>query len=117
MYFSAATTSENDQGSMNFASKTTPVCSTIPSRVAAIQRITGCWTCRCTSVMTCPVLRSNQCRLRGSVTRPSWTTRLLERSSGSASPRFSRHSRSKAASSLPMIIRASEPPMKHCLFE
>src|SRR5215469_14938816 len=38
MYFSAATSSENDQGSMNFASKTTPVCSTIPSRAAAIQR-------------------------------------------------------------------------------
>src|SRR5262249_23180913 len=33
-------------------------------------------------------------------------------SSGLASPRFSRHSRSKAASSLPMITRASEPPMK-----
>ncbi len=89
MYFSAAITSENDQGSMNFASKTAPVCSTIPSRVAAIQRITGCWTRRCTCVMTCPVLRSNQCRLRGSVTRPSWTMRLSDRSSGSASPRFS----------------------------
>src|SRR5436309_13700876 len=67
MYFSAATASENDQGSMNFASKTAPVCSTVPSRVAAIHRITGCWTRRCTCVMTCPVLRSNQCRLRGSV--------------------------------------------------
>src|SRR5262249_55805770 len=30
MYFSAATTSENDQGSMNLASKTVPVCSTHP---------------------------------------------------------------------------------------
>src|SRR5438309_7594899 len=37
MYFSAATSSENDHGSMNLASKTAPVCSTIPSRVAAIQ--------------------------------------------------------------------------------
>ena len=38
--------------------------------------------------------------------------RLPERSSGSASPRFSRQRRIKAASSLPMMIRASEPPMK-----
>src|SRR6516165_2194297 len=41
MYFSATTSSENDQGSMNLASKTAPVASTRPSRVAAIQRITG----------------------------------------------------------------------------
>jgi hypothetical protein len=38
--------------------------------------------------------------------------RLPEKSSGSSSPLFSRHSRSKAASSLPMMTRASEPPMK-----
>ena len=38
--------------------------------------------------------------------------RLPDRSSGSASPRFSRHRRSKAASSPPMMIRASEPPIK-----
>ena len=62
--------------------------------------------------MACPVLRSYQCRLRASVTRPSWTMRLPERSSGSASPRFSRQRRSRAASSVPMMIRASEPPMK-----
>ena len=42
---------------------------------------------------------------------PSCTMRLPERSSGSASPRFSRQSRTRAASSLPMMIRASEPPM------
>ena len=41
--------------------------------------------------------------------------RLPERSSGSASPRFSRHSRSRAASSLPMMIRASEPPINNRL--
>jgi hypothetical protein len=35
---------------------------------------------------------------------------VAERSGGSASPRFSRQSRSKAASSSPMMIRASEPP-------
>jgi hypothetical protein len=35
-----------------------------------------------------------------------------DRSSGSISPRFSRQRRSRAASSSPMMIRASEPPMK-----
>ena len=43
---------------------------------------------------------------------PSWTTRLSLRSSGSASPRFSFHSRISAASSGLMMIRASDPPMK-----
>ena len=33
----AAASSENDHGSMNLASNTAPVCSTRPSRVAAIQ--------------------------------------------------------------------------------
>src|SRR5262249_16893134 len=59
-----------------------------------------------------PVLRSYQERLSSSVTTPSCTIRLPERSSGSASPRFSRHRRTRAASSLPMMTRASEPPMK-----
>ena len=58
MYFSAAPSSENDHGSMNLASKTAPVASTMPSRVAAIQRTTGCWTRRWTPVRTWPVLRS-----------------------------------------------------------
>jgi len=110
--FSAAPSSENDQGSMNLASKTAPVPSTIPSSVAAIQRLTGWNTCRCASVTTCPVFRSYQCRLRCSVTVPSWTIRFADRSSGSTSPRFSCQSRSRAASSSPMIIRASEPPIK-----
>jgi hypothetical protein len=38
---SAAASSENDQGSMNLASNTAPVRSTMPSSVAAIQRFTG----------------------------------------------------------------------------
>jgi hypothetical protein len=46
------------------------------------------------------------------VTRPSWTIRTPDRSSGTSSPRFSRQSRNRAFSSLPMMIRASEPPMK-----
>ena len=36
---------------------------------------------------TWPVLCSNQRRLRGSVTTPSWTIKLADRSSGSTSPR------------------------------
>ena len=41
MCFSAAPSSENDHGSMNLASNTAPVPSTMPSNVAAIQRLTG----------------------------------------------------------------------------
>ena len=112
MYFSAAASSENDQGSMNLASNTAPVASTMPSRVAAIHGMAECLTWRWTSVTCRPELRSYQSRLRSSVAVPSWTMRLPERSSGSASPRFSRQSRRRAASSLPMMIRVSEPPMK-----
>ena len=42
---------------MNLASNTAPVPSTMPSRVAPIQRFTGCRTRRWTSVTTWPVLR------------------------------------------------------------
>src|SRR5436190_23524404 len=52
--FSAAASSENDQGSMNFASNTAPEPSTMPSSVAAIQRITGCRTQLWTSLMALP---------------------------------------------------------------
>ena len=45
MCFSAAACSENDQGSMNLASNTAPVCSTKPSKVAAIQTTEG-WNLR-----------------------------------------------------------------------
>ena len=41
---------------------------------------------------------------------PKLDNEIAERSSGSTSPRFSFHSRISAASSSPMIIRASEPP-------
>ena len=112
MYFSAAASSENDQGSMNLASNTASVPSTMPSRVAAIQGMAECLTRRWTSVTRRPVLRSYQVRLSSSVAVPSCTMRLPDRSSGSASPRFSRQRRTRAASSLPMMIRASEPPMK-----
>ena len=44
--------------------------------------------------------------------RPSWTIRLPDRSSGPTSPRFSCHRRIRAFSSWPMMMRASEPPMK-----
>ena len=111
MYFSAAASSENDHGSMNLASNTASVPSTMPSSVAAIQGMAECFTRRCTSLTLRPELRSYQERLRSSVTFPSCTMRLPDRSSASASPRFSRHRRIRAASSLPMMIRASEPPM------
>src|SRR5258708_29133862 len=117
IYFSAAASSEKDQGSMNFASNTASVPSTIPSRVAAIQGIAECLTQRCASRTCRPVLRSYQERLSSSVALPSCTMRLPDRSSGSASPRFSRHRRIKAASSLPLTIPASEPPMKHPPFQ
>src|SRR5215813_5275724 len=111
VYFSAADSSENDQGSMNFASKTAPAPSTMPSRVATIQGMAECLTRRCTSVTRRPVLRSYQERLSSSVAAPSCTIRLPDKSSVSASPRFSRQRRTRAASSLPMMILASEPPM------
>ena len=116
MYFSAAASSENDQGSMNLASNTASVPSTMPSRVAAIQGMAECLTWRWTSETRRPVLRSYQVRLSSSVAVPSCTMRLPDRSSGSASPRFSRHRRIRAASSLPIMIRASEPPMKERRF-
>src|SRR5262245_2332596 len=112
MYFSATASSENDHGSMNLASNTASVPSTMPSRVAAIHGMAECLTWRWTSVTRRPVLRSYQDRLSSSVAAPSCTMRLPEKSSGSASPRFSRQSWITAASSLPMMIRASEPPMK-----
>ena len=43
---------------------------------------------------------------------PELTMRFPERSSGTISPRFSSQRRRRAASSLPIITRASEPPMK-----
>ena len=42
MCFSAAASSENDQGNMNLASNTASGSSTMPSSVAAIQRLIGC---------------------------------------------------------------------------
>src|SRR5262249_40220395 len=88
IYFSAAASSENDHGSMNLASNTAPLPATMPSRVAPNHRSTGCRSRCWTDSIVCPVLRSYQLRLRASVTRPSWTMRLPDRSSGSASPRF-----------------------------
>src|SRR3977135_2463506 len=67
IYFSAAASSENDQGSMNLASNTASVPSTMTSRVAAIQAMAECLTRRCTSRTWRPELRSYQDRLRSSV--------------------------------------------------
>ena len=82
MCFSAAASSENDHGSMNFASNTAPVPSTMPSSVAAIQRITGWRTQLWTSLTTCPVVRSYHCRFRGSVASPKLDDEIARRSSG-----------------------------------
>jgi hypothetical protein len=60
MYFSAAASSENDQGIMNFASNTASVPSTMPSRVAAIQGMAECLTQRWTFPTRRPALRSYQ---------------------------------------------------------
>src|SRR4030088_276217 len=70
IYFSAASSSEKYQGSMNLASNTASVPSTMPSRVAAIQGIAECLTWRWTSVTRRPVLRSYQLRLSSSVCGP-----------------------------------------------
>ena len=96
---------------MNLDSNTASVPSTMPSSVATIHAIAECLTRRCTSRTCRPVLRSYQERLSSSVAEPSCTIRLPDRSSGSASPRFSRQRRTRAASSLPIMMRASEPPM------
>ena len=112
MYFTAAASSENDHGSMNLASNPASVPSTMPSRVAAIQGMAECLMWRWTSETRRPVLRSYQERLSSSVAAPSCTIRLPDKSFASASPRFSRQSWIRATSSLPMIILASEPPMK-----
>src|SRR5215469_15734596 len=85
MYFSAAASSEKDHGSMNLDSNTASVPSTIPSRVATIHALAECLTRLCTSRTRRPGLREYQEQLSSSVAPPSWTTRLLERSSGSTS--------------------------------
>ena len=108
MCFSAAASSENDHGSMNLASNTAPLPATMPSRVAPIHRSTGCRSRCWTHSMVCPVLRSYQSRLRFSVASPSWTMRLPERSSGSASPRFSRQSRSEGG----LVVAHDDPGIR-----
>ena len=70
--FSAAASSENIQGSMNFASNMAPPGSTRPSRVAAniMDRVKHR---RWTLHHRLPGVPSYQCRFRSSVTVPSWT--------------------------------------------
>src|SRR3954452_19227624 len=73
MCFSAAASSVQAHGSMNLASKTAPVCSTMPSSAAAIHLCTGCRTRFWMSEMVYPVERWYPARLRTSVIVPSWT--------------------------------------------
>src|SRR4029077_7349971 len=56
MHFATAASSENDQGSMNLASKTASVASTRPSRVAPIHLRIGCRTRRGPRMMADPEL-------------------------------------------------------------
>ena len=90
MCFSAAASSENDHGSMNLASNTASVFNHAVQRRRhpAIHRVVN-------STLN---VRDGS----GSVTTPSWTTRLSERSSGSISPRFSRHRRGSLGARLAM---------------
>ena len=112
IYFSAAASSEKAQGSMNLASKTAPVAfdqAVKGGRHIADQRVPDALldvVDHLSGVALIPMPVQVLCD------PPSWTMRFPDRSSGSASPRFSRQSRSRAASSAPMMIRASEPPMK-----
>src|SRR5262249_17266942 len=105
----AAASSQNDQGSMNLASNTASVPSTIPSRVAAIH-----------GIAVVPDLALHVSDLPPGVALIPGAIEVLGRPSELhdevagqvlrfASPRFSRrHSRTRAASSLPIMIRASE---------
>src|SRR5438132_2609012 len=80
--FPAAASSENDQGSMNFASNTAPVPSTMPSSVAAIQRITGWRTQLWTSLTTCPVALMKAIQLRMARAAIGWGVRELAEKAG-----------------------------------
>jgi hypothetical protein len=79
---------------------------------ALIHSMVRCRIRACTRPTWVPLLRSYQHRLSDSVALPRCTIRLSDKSSGSHSPRFFRHRRMSAASSRPMMIRASDPPMK-----
>src|SRR5215471_14640224 len=62
MYFSAAASSEKDQGSMNLASNTASLPSTMPLRVATIQGIAECFTRRWMSVTRRPFFCTDKAR-------------------------------------------------------
>jgi hypothetical protein len=66
--------------------------------------------------MIWPVLGSYQCRFRSSVASPNWTIRLSDRSSGSIFTSFFTPKPDQRAFTIPMMIRASEPPMKQRRF-
>ena len=97
---------------MNLASNTAPVASTMPSRVAAIQRTTGCCTRRWTAVRTWPVLRS----IPLPVERLGHDAELDDKVAGEILrldlAAFLAPQPKQGGSSSPMMIRASEPPMK-----
>jgi len=56
---------------------------------------------RWTSEIRWPELSSYQRRLRSSVTKPSWTINMADRSAGATSPRFSLQRRNRASRPYP----------------
>ena len=112
MCFSAAASSENDQGSMNLASNTASVPSTMPSRVAAIQGMAECltrrWTSRDPPAGIALVPGAVEVLGRGPELHDEVAGEVLRLGLAPLLP----PRRIRAASSLPMMIRASEPPMK-----
>jgi hypothetical protein len=81
IYFSAAASSENDQGSMNLPSKTGPS-GLNPTALFPPQPYKG----GLVVAHDDPGIGLVPARFSSSVARPSWTMRLPERSSASTSP-------------------------------
>jgi hypothetical protein len=100
---------------MNFTSNTALFPSTTPSSVAAIQRITG-WRTHLWTSLDLP----GRALVPAPIHRFDRQSELDDEVAGKVLwlglPLFSRHRRRRASSLVPMIIRASEPPIKVRLF-
>ena len=87
--------------------------STIPSRVAAIHWIAECLDADAARGGTRrPGIAFKPVAVEGLGYRPELDYEVAGEVLRLGLVRFSRHRRTKAASSLPMMIRASEPPIK-----
>ena len=94
---------------MNLASNTAPVSSTRPSNVAAIQPLDRMELLAVPLADTVAGLAFVPGPVEVLGHEPELNNQFAERSSGSASPRFSCQSRIKAASSSPMMITGVRP--------